>query len=374
VKVLDLTSHVAGPVATKFLAGFGADVLKIEPPHGDVTRQWGAFADAPDPERSGWYLYLNTGKRSAVLDLTDDADVATLNQLIDVVDVVVEDSTPGALVDAGIDLDAARRRRPELVVVSITPYGQDGPYAQRRASALTMFAAGGAMWLTGEPDREPVKNYGPQANYQTGYHAFAAAVVAITGVRLHGVGRHLDISIQETIASMLEVNGPNGLNHGRESYRAGNVLRATWGIYPCADGYIGIHALDRNLPALFRAIGQPELLEEYTDPIARGRDNDLLEAIFYAWCGDRTASEIFEIGRRERAPFAYLPSAPELLEWPGLDERSFWVELEHPRAGALTYPGAPFVMRDGAFQLRRAPLLGEHQDVVDQWATGASHD
>jgi crotonobetainyl-CoA:carnitine CoA-transferase CaiB-like acyl-CoA transferase len=219
-----------------------------------------------------------------------------------------------------------------------------------------------------------VKNFGPQAQYQTGYHAFAAAVVALTGVRLHGAGRHLDISMQETIASMLEVNGPNALNHGRESYRAGNVLRATWGIYPCADGYIGIHALDRNLPALFRAIGQPELYDEYQDPIARGRDNDLLEAIFYGWCGDRSAREIFELGRRERAPFAYLPTVAELLTWPGLGERGFWVDVEHPAAGTLTYPGAPFAMRDGAFALRRAPMLGEHQGTIDAWAEPAARD
>src|SRR5437763_862502 len=142
VKVLDLSSGVAGPVATKFLAGYGASVLKIEPPDGDPTRRWGAFADAPDPERSGWFLYLNTGKSSAVLDTAVAGDVERLNALIDAADVVVEDSVPGSLLSAGVDLADARRRRPALVIVSITPYGQDGPYAQRRASALTMFAAG----------------------------------------------------------------------------------------------------------------------------------------------------------------------------------------------------------------------------------------
>jgi crotonobetainyl-CoA:carnitine CoA-transferase CaiB-like acyl-CoA transferase len=364
-KVLDLTTEVAGPTATKFLAGFGADVLKIEPPGGDPTRQWGAFAGAPDAERSGWFLYLNTGKASAVLDPSDPADGARLNRLVAAADVVIDDHTPAQL--RGIDLASVQQRRPEQVVVSITPYGQDGPYAERRASALTLYAAGGVMWLTGEPYREPVKSYGPQALYQTGFHAFAAAVVAITGARLHGEGRHLDISVQETVASMLEVNGPNGFNYHTESYRAGNVLRAGWGVYPCADGYIGIHALPNNLPALFRAIGQPELIEAYADPVARGRDNDHLEANLYAWCGDRTARQIFEIGQRERAPFAYLPTLPELLAWPGLDARDYWIDVEHPEAGTLRYPGAPFLMREGAFQLRRAPLLDEHRHLVDEW-------
>jgi crotonobetainyl-CoA:carnitine CoA-transferase CaiB-like acyl-CoA transferase len=353
------------------LAAFGAEVLKIEPPGGDSTRRWGAFASAPDPERSGWFLYLNTGKASAVLDTSVPADVEVLNRLVRAADVVVEDLAPGYLKSAGIDVATERGRRPALIVVSITPFGQDGPYAQRRASAITMYAAGGVMWLTGEPYREPLKSFGPQAYYQTGYHAFAAAVVAIAGVRLHGVGRHLDISVQETVASMLEVNGPNGFNFHRESYRAGNVLRAGWGVYPCADGYIGIHALPNNLSALFKAIGRPELEVEYSDPAARGRDNDLLEAILYSWCADRTAGEIFAIGQREHAPFAYLPSLSELIEWPGLVERNYWVELDHPVAGPLKYPGAPFVMREGAFGLTRAPLLDEDRSLVNVWLSGA---
>jgi crotonobetainyl-CoA:carnitine CoA-transferase CaiB-like acyl-CoA transferase len=354
-------------MATKYLASFGADVLKIEPPGGDPSRRWTPQADLEDLERSPWFLYLNTGKRSATLDLDDGEDAAMLRRLVDVSDVVVEDFRPGRLHELGIDVAELRRTRPELVVVSITPYGQDGPYAERAATALTMFAAGGAMWLTGEPYLEPVKNAGPQAFYQTGYHAFAATLVAVLGVRRNGVGRHIDISVQETVATMLEVNGPNGFNHGRDSYRCGNVLRSTWAIYPCRDGHIGVHALDRNLPALFRAIGQPELIEEYADPAARGRDNDILEATFYSWCADRTAQEIYEIGQRERAPFAYLPTMGELLEWPGLRARNFWEQLDHPVAGTMTYPGPPLRMRDGAHQLQRAPLLAEHQDHLEHW-------
>jgi crotonobetainyl-CoA:carnitine CoA-transferase CaiB-like acyl-CoA transferase len=350
VRVVDLTTGVAGPMATKLLAGFGASVLKVEPPGGDPTRGW-------DPP--GWFPYLNTGKSSLVLDPTGSkADAAKLRDLVESADVVVDDHVPAWHESVGLDLAAVRERRPDLVVVSVTPYGLDGPFAGRKASALTLFAAGGAMWLTGEPDREPVKNWGPQAEYEAGFHAFAAAVAAITGLRLHGTGRHVDISIQETVASMLEVNGPNGFNHHRESYRAGNVLRAGWGVYPCKDGYIGIHALPNNFAAMFTAIGRPDLIETYNDPSARSKDNDLLEAILYAWCGERTAKEIFEIGQRERAPFAYLPRLPELLAWPGLEARGYWAEVDDSATGRLRHPGAPFRMWKGSYRVDPAPPLG----------------
>jgi crotonobetainyl-CoA:carnitine CoA-transferase CaiB-like acyl-CoA transferase len=351
LSVVDLTTGVAGPSATRLLAGFGADVLKVEPPGGDPSRTW---------EPGGWFAYLNAGKRSVVLDpVSSDADRGRLRDLTETADVIVDDHLLAWHSAAGLDLQSLRERRPPVVVVSVTPYGLDGPYADRKASALTLFAAGGVMWLTGEPDREPVKNWGPQAEYETGYHAFAATLAALVGVKLHGLGRHVDMSVQETVASMLEVNGPNGFNHHRESYRAGNVLRAGWGVYPCKDGYIGIHALPNNLAALFRAIGHPEFIETYADPTARGNDNDLLEAVLYGWCGERTAREIFEIGQRERAPFAYLPTLPELLEWPGLEARDYWIDVDDPVYGKLRHPGPPFRMRSGAYGLRPAPRLGE---------------
>lgn len=365
IVVLDLTHQVAGPFATKLLAAYGAEVIKIEPPWGDPTRRWGPFPnDVAHPEKSGYFLYLNTGKKGVTLNLEAEAGRRIFKELASKADAIVENFAPSLLPSWGLSWDVLHALNPKLVLASISNFGQDGPYRDYRATELTAFAMGGQMAMTGDPNREPLKNFGHQAEYQTGYQAFGATLAALYGAMVYGAGDHADISIQEVQISSLEMAGPNAFNHGMDVFRTGNTVRATWGIYPCKDGHIGLSALDRNLPAVFRAIGRPELIDTYADPAARARDNDLLEAMIYAWCSERTRKEIFEIALRERAPFGYLPAVPELLQWPALRKKGFWVELDHPQAGSLTYPGAPFAMSETPCLLQRAPLLGEHNEEL----------
>jgi crotonobetainyl-CoA:carnitine CoA-transferase CaiB-like acyl-CoA transferase len=365
LRVLELGSGVAGPTTGRLLAAYGADVVKVEPPEGDVTRQWGPFpSDQPDPEASGAFLVLNTGKRSIVLDGAGDGR-QVIARMAAAADVVIESFGPGGLDDVGLSWAALHEANPATVLVSISPFGLDGPAAGNASSPFTSFAAGGQMWLTGEASEPPRKNYGNQADYQAGYHAFSASLAAVVGARRHGQGDHIDISIQEVQASTLEMYGPNAFNHGIESYRLGNVLRATWGIYPCADGYIGMHALPRNVPSLMRAIGEDDLAAKYDkDPNSVLDDDDEVAAIIYGWCAERTKKEIFQIGLERRAPIAYVPTIAELLEWPGLKEKNFFVEVDHPVAGPLPYASAPFTMSVSGSVLTRAPLLGEHTDEV----------
>lgn len=365
ITVLDLTHHVAGPFATKLLAACGAEVIKVEAPWGDATRRWGPFPnDEPHPEKSGWFLYLNTGKKSITLNLKKEGGRRILKELLREADILIENFSPRVLPSWGLSWDVLHSLNPGLVVVSISNFGQTGPYRDYRATELTAFAVGGQMTLTGDPWREPVKNFGHQAEYQAGFQAFGAALVGLYGATLDGIGDRIDISIQEAQVSALEMAGPNAYNYGLDTYRTGNVLRATWGIYPCKDGYVGLSALQANLPALFRGMGRPDLVETYADSGALARDNDLLEALIYSWCCERTKKEILELALRDRLPFGYLPTIDELLEWPALNEKQFWVEIDHPIAGRLTYPGAPFFMSESPCRLERAPLLGEHNEHV----------
>src|SRR5581483_12233746 len=174
IRVLELGGFVSAPFTGKLLADYGADVIKVEPPDGDPARRHGPFpGDHPDAETSALYLYLNTNKRSVVLDLATGDGQAGLRRLARDADLLIENLPPGQLDGWGLGYPVLAGANPRLVVVSLTPYGQDGPYATAPATNLTMFAAGGQMAITGDPDREPLKNAGYQAEYQLGLNGFA---------------------------------------------------------------------------------------------------------------------------------------------------------------------------------------------------------
>jgi crotonobetainyl-CoA:carnitine CoA-transferase CaiB-like acyl-CoA transferase len=231
VRVIDLSQGISGPYAAKWLAGLGADVVKVEPTAGDLSRRAGPWPnDVPDDETSGLYLYLNTNKRSVTLNLDTSDGRAICGQLIDGAAIVIESFAPGYLDERGLGYESLRSRNSALVMVSVTPFGQSGPYAHLPATELTLFALCGQMGLTGDPNQEPLKNGGSQPSYQAGLHAFTATQVAYFGALQHGAGTHLDISVQETFASMLEVYANSSSQLGVEFRgRMGNMLSAIWG-------------------------------------------------------------------------------------------------------------------------------------------------
>jgi crotonobetainyl-CoA:carnitine CoA-transferase CaiB-like acyl-CoA transferase len=365
IRVLELGENVAVPAAGRLLAGFGADVIKVERPGGDPARSFGPFPEgAAGPDSSGLFLWLNTGKRSLAVDYTTMAGRQLLVRLIGQCDLLMTSLPAWELAELGLDYDELAAGHESLAMVTVTSYGLSGPNRDYQATALTSFATGGQMWMTGDPYRPPVKNFGFQAEHQAGLHAFAAALTLLYQSLVTGRGDQAEISVQEAQASILEVNGPNAFNYGTESFRHGNVLRATWGVYPCRDGYVGIHVLDRNLPAFFRAMGREDLTQTYLSPAKRAEDNDLLEAIIYGWCGEHTEAEIFAAGVAAGAPIAYLPTMAELLEWPGLVEKKFWHYVEQPGAGPLPFPGSAITLNEAPFVIRPAPALGEHSAEV----------
>jgi len=381
LRVLDLSEGVAGPYCTKLLADYGAEVIKIERPgRGDPARRHGPFGsaqgkpfadDQPHPERSALFLYLNTNKKGITLDITQSTGARLLRRLIAVSEVIVESYPPGYLADLGLGYATLSALKPRLVMTSITPFGQSGPYSSYRATNLTAFAAGGQMSLTGEPDREPLKNGGYQAEYQAGLHAFAATAVAAVSADATEVGQHVDISAMECQASVLELYLPFYAYLKRDfGQRRGNVPSAMVGIYPCQDGHIGIHCMPRHWPALAKLMQREDLLEDerFRDAYRRLQHNDELEAIVRPWAAGQRRKEVYQKAGAVRAPLAFVHTLQDLLDSPQLQERRYFQEIDHPQAGRLTYPGPPF--RPGGVPLRqaqgrlwqagRAPLLGEH--------------
>jgi len=347
VRVLEVGGGIAAAFAARQLAGFGADVVRVEGRH-----------DGPGLTRAE-EIYLVAGKRRVVVD---DGELRALALASD---IVIEDARPGRLAELGAAPADLRALRPALVVVSITPFGQTGPSRHWKSTNAVSFAMGGIMSLTGDHRREPLLTGGSQAEYLAGLHGFAAAVTAWFGATVHGEGDWIDLSAQEAAAGMLELYGPSTAYGEPVRLRMGNQTRAEWGIYPCLDGYIGLFALQRQIRSLFDAMGQPELGDgPMGDAVHRLSHVDELAAHIYAFTLSHTREELMELGRRHRVPMGVALTPAELLESPDLATRGLWETVEAAE-GPATVPGRPFA------GLGWRPLGRLHQTGAD---TGAVLD
>ena len=244
VNVLDLTHCIAGPYCTKLLAGFGADVLKIEPPGGERGRRMAPFfEDEPGPDSSLPFAYLNSGKRSLTLNLKTVEGRDIFLSLLRETDVLVENFAPRVMPSLGLDYGTIRDIAPHLVMVSISNFGQTGPYRDYRATEIVEYALGGLMYIFGAYDREPLKHAFNQAQFKAGTNAASATLMALyhqrmTGGRESGQGQHVDVSIQEAVASGLRdvVNNYTytGAIRRRQPNHSGDLQR----IRATADGYL----------------------------------------------------------------------------------------------------------------------------------------
>jgi len=375
VTVLELGEDVSAPYCGRLLAGYGADVIKVEPLAGDPARRHGPFPyDIPHPEKSALFLYLNTNKKSVTLDFSTASGARLLRRLVEEVDLLVENQPPGHLEGLGLSYRELAHLNPRLLMVSVRPFGE-GPYGRWKAANLVSFASGGQMSLTGDPDREPLVNAGHQAEYQAGLNAFAATLTALLGLAVMEVGQHVEVSAMECQACVLEIYLPHYAYTRSDalSGRRGNVTSAVLGLYPCQDGYLGIHATPRQFAALAQAMGREDMLtdERFRDAVSRLLHNDELEAELCAWAATQTREEVHRLAGEFQAPVAPVLNLEEALSSPQMRARRFFQKVDHPLAGQRVYPGPPFRLTDGPpsgggwrWRAGRAPLLGEHNEEV----------
>ena len=399
VKVLDLTHYLAGPYCTKLLSSLGAEVVKVERPGGDPMRRFGPLVstmtlpqaevqtrDSSDPDdgndAGAWFLYLNTSKKSLTLDLKSDKGRDIARQLAASSDIVVENFAPGTMNKLGLGYEELRKTNPALVMTSISNYGQTGPYRDWKATEINLYAAGGLMNITGEPDMPPLKEGAPLAQLGAGQVAFAATMGALMYAEETGEGQHIDVSIAEYATNILENALMQYSYSGIEFTRVGNrgYGRAAWGIYPCQDGYVGIIAgPDTRWPAVAEIMER----EELADPRFESRNGrminaDEVDALMLPWLLDHDKVDIFKAGQDRGLGFAYVATMQDILDMEQLNARDYFVELGDPDQGGFMYPGAPmklFINGDGDPSLsprpgrgqvgwvyRRAPSLGQHTE------------
>lgn len=370
VRVADLTQGVAGPYCTKLLADAGADVIKVEKPGGDPARFAAPFPSGGSPANGGGALFrhLNTNKRSVVLDLKTPAGRESLKGLVANSDIVVENYRPATARALGLDYATLAAAKPDLVMTSISAFGQDGPYRDFDAVNMTALAMGGLMHVTGDPNREPLMPGGLQAEYQGGLNGAVGTMAAWLHHNIHGTGQHVDVSVMECISANLEsmLFMYTFMGAVRRRWYSRNITSLPSEIYRCKDGHvvvIGVRMLE-DLDLLMETGGKLAGDPRFATMNGRFTNYEDFQAIMQPWLDEHTSAEIFERAQELRLPFALVPDMTDLLDNEHLAYRGFFVAIPGDEAG-LRYPGAPFRLPASPLGLRTpAPALGADSAVV----------
>ena len=391
-RVLDLTDE-RGLLAGKILADLGADVVQIEPPGGNPARNIGPFyGDDPQPEKSLFWWAYAANKRSITLDLEQKGGQALLKKMVAEADFLVESFAPGYLDTLGLGYDLLAEINPKLVMVSITPFGQDGPYSNYQATDIVGMALGGFMYLTGDDDRAPIRISFPHFYLHGGAAGATAAMLAHTYRITSGQGQYVDVSCQQAVTKTLahapqiwDIEGAILKRMGVYRQTSGeNRVRINW---PCKDGYVNYMVQGGSVAYSTRALLEwmkedsfdtadldtidwekmgygaitPELMDQLGGPLG-----DFFKG--------HTRAELVQ-GSLDRRILLFPVATPSALQdHPQLEARGYFKELEHPELGAtVQYPGAFVKSGDGgdiAGIYRRPPLIGEHNTVIFQGELG----
>ena len=373
IKVVECGDGVAAAFGAKMLADLGADVIKIEPPGGDVTRRRGPFPQGKaDPEKSGLFIYLNANKRGVVADLKRPEGHEMLARMLQHADVLFHNVPPAERAAHGLDSSALCAAHPKLIVTSVSIYGDRGPHANWRGYELNASNAGGWAYLSPGaspyPELPPLKCFGSQADFQGGVHAAIATLAAYVHRIKSGMGQAIDVSEQECVAGILEMNFGHYAYAGRETSRLGQRALGPWFIADCADGKIFVITVEEDQwKRLVDLMGNPEWANDdlFKDRLLRGQNMDALKALMSEWLAGWKVQDLYREAQKRRIPFAPVNTMQQLSENEHLSERKFFELLEQPGIGTIKVPGMPSRYARTPWALRRpAPRLGEHNEEI----------
>jgi benzylsuccinate CoA-transferase BbsE subunit len=398
VRVLDLTGEI-GLYCSKLLADLGADVIKVEPPGGDVARRIGPFYhDEPDPEKSLSYFFLNTSKRSVTLNLEEADGRALFRRLVPTADVVVESFAPGYLAGLGLGYDGLAKIRTDVIVASITGFGQWGPHAGYKTPDIVGVAMGGIMWLAGEPEDPPNRPCGDQGYISASVQAAQGILVALYHRDLTGEGQQVDVSMQEAVSIAQETAMQTWDMTQQLRRRIGDQRILGFpvpgvGLYECSDGhlysYVGAPG-GAPWPELLRWMadeGMAEDLEQepYVSTVASlnlGFLTGLLanpdkvpdvvpqlehiEEVLQRFLRSKTKLEAYEGAQKRRILIGMASTPQDIVESRQLRFRKYFQDVRHDALDdTLVYPGPPYRLSDTPAAIRRRPpRIGEHNEEV----------
>ncbi|MFC2067248.1 CaiB/BaiF CoA transferase family protein [Chloroflexota bacterium] len=387
-RVLDLTDDKAF-LCGRILADLGADIIKIERPGGDPARMQGPFwGNKPDPQKSLFWFAYNTGKRGVTLDIEAKKGQEILNGLVEKADILIESFPPGYMDSIGLSYKTLSSWNPRIIMTSISPFGQEGPYRDYKASSIVLQGACGYMYVTGDPDRPPLQTSFPISYSQASAQAASATMVAYYYQQKTGRGQHVDVAAQHS-SVMWSMNAvPTWQLEGRNLLREGQLragrLRAGTNpryIWKCKDGYVAFNVgggsaiYPRVLQALMKWMGEEGKINDFLKQIdwfsldMSKVDREYLDCIQKP-IGDffltHTKAELYEESVKRRIMLYPIYTFKDIVESPQLKARDFWVEIRHDELDtSITYPGS--FAKSNLCQFgtgRRAPMTGEHNEEV----------
>lgn len=374
LRVLDFGQGVSAPHCARLLADFGADVIKIEPPGGDAARHCGPYpGDEPHSERSGTFFFHNTNKRGVTCKVDHAEGRHLFLELVKQTDVLVENNLPAQMRRWELDYDTLAAVNPQLVMISITPFGQTGPYSEWNGYDLNAYHLSGASArYCGRPGEMPLEHGTFSADYFGSVTAASWGLAAVLGRELVGGGQQVDVSCAEAIAAAF-VGGQNiggFAQDGRWDSRTGVGMPqgAPATILPCKDGHVWMLALEPGQwHGLRKVMGDPEWaqLEMFDDMYARAQNADLIYSLMADWLMEHGKMEIMEMSQAAGCPVTAVFTIEEAARHPHLQARDYFVDIEHPALGQLNCLGAPFKLPacpGGPHS--PAPLLGQHNEEI----------
>ncbi len=371
-RILEL-GDTLGSYCGKLLADLGADVMKIEPPTGCPDRSLPPFwGDVPGPERSLWYLALNTNKRSVTLNLDTADGRHAFKALASGANGIVASYPPGHLDRVGLGYEVLAKAFPHLVVTCVTGFGLDGPYAGYKAPDIVGMAMSGLMYSCGYKDMAPSGGYSSFLALQAaGTRAAEGTLVALWDQERTGLGQRVEVSMQEVLSFGLDAQAystafPMAIPPWMQ--RPGNA-RGVMSPYPCRDGWILLVWL-YHVEALVELLAEEGMEHDLRDPkwldLAYTVPNQPhVDAIITAFTRGRPKDEVMQRAQKWGIPAGSLNNTADLFTDPQLQARQFFVPVDHPEAGrVVAYPRPPYSMSATPTRTQRAPRLGEHNAEV----------
>lgn len=376
VRIVEFCTTVSGAYCGKLMADLGAEVIKIEPPvRGDKARRKPPFLnDDPDPEKSGLFAYINTSKFGISLDPSNPQGKEIFERLVDRVDILIEDHSPGEMEKMGLGYDALKQINPGIIMLAITPFGQTGPYKNYKAYQLNISHMSGQGYLlpliSPHLERPPVQIGGNSGNFDAGLTASLAVMAALFWRGTSGKGQYIGMSKMEALIAMQRIESVTFPNSGISMSRKGESLRMSGnGIFPCKDGYVSIVTPEEHQWQNFmKLIGDPPWSKE---PWCRNRFErrnhvDQINGYILEWMKDKPKEEIFRKGQALSVPVAQVNTAEDVVASPHFNARGFFVEVDHPVMGKLEkFPSSPYRFSKTPWAISRpAPRLGEHNQQI----------